>query len=143
VALSCYFARFNDQLSFSFNLSEIGRYYRDYERLMQHWVATIPNPILHVSYEELVRDQERVSREMLGFCGLEWDERCLRFHETERPILTASSWQVRQPMYASSAGRWRNYEKHLRPLIAALGAGPAHTFSGYRNHETERVDVAG
>jgi tetratricopeptide (TPR) repeat protein len=143
VALSCYFARFNDQLSFSFNLSEIGRYYRDYERLMQHWAAAIPNPILHVSYEELVRDQERVSREMLSFCGLEWDERCLRFHETERPILTASSWQVRQPMYASSAGRWRNYEKHLRPLIAALGAGPANAFSGSRNHETERVDVAG
>jgi tetratricopeptide (TPR) repeat protein len=143
IALSCYFARFNDQLSFSFNLSEIGRYYRDYERLMRHWVATIPNPILHVSYEELVRDQERVTKEMLGFCGLEWDERCLRFHETSRPVLTASSWQVRQPMYASSAGRWRNYEKHLRPLSTILGAGRVHDFSGSRRRKTERVDVAG
>jgi tetratricopeptide (TPR) repeat protein len=124
VALSCYFARFNDNLSFSFNLGEIGRYYRDYDRLMTHWRRVIRNPILDVHYETLVTSQEASTRRMLEFCDLQWDEQCLQFHETERTVLTASNWQVRQPMYTSSIGRWQNYRDYLEPLMAALAIGP-------------------
>lgn len=120
VGLSCYFARFHDELSFAFNLVEIGRYYGDYARLMTHWQKVINNPIIEVQYEKLVANQEGETRRILDFCGLDWDEHCLRFYETERAVLTASNWQVRQPVYASSAGRWRHYEAGLEPLIAAL-----------------------
>jgi len=124
VCLSCYFARFKDQLDFSFNLVEIGRYYRDYERLMTHWRSVVQNPMIEVQYEDLVADQEGQTRRMLDFCGLEWDERCLDFHETNRPVLTASNWQIRQPIYKSSIGRWRNYAEFLPPLFASLGMEP-------------------
>lgn len=121
IGLSCYFARFHDQLDFSFNLTEIGRYYCDYERLMAHWTNVISNDILTINYDGLVHDQEGETRRLLEFCELEWDDRCLEFHRTERPVLTASNWQVRQPMYASSAGRWRSYREWLRPMMASMG----------------------
>ncbi len=124
VCLSCYFARFTEELNFSYNLLDVGRYYLDYERLMAHWRRVLPLRMLDVQYEELVGDIEGVSRRMLSHCGLEWDERCLAFHETERMVKTASNWQVRQPLYSSSAGRWRKYESHLGPLIALLGRRP-------------------
>lgn len=124
VCLSCYFARFKEQLDFSFNLVEIGRYYRDYERLMAHWRSILPNPMMEVQYEELIADQEGQTRRMLDFCGLEWDARCLDFHETNRPVLTASNWQIRQPIYKSSIGRWRHYAEFLPPLFASLGLKP-------------------
>ena len=78
-------------------------------------------PMLEVSYEELVSNQEKGSREIIDFCGLEWDDKCLAFHELERPVQTASLWQVRQPIYTSSVGRWRHYEKYLGPLKESLG----------------------
>lgn len=106
---------------FTFNLVEVGRYYRDYARLMDHWREVLPVPMLEVRYEDLVADQEAKSREMISFCGLEWDDRCLAFYETERPVLTASNWQVRQPIYRTSLERWRHYEKYLGPLMDAVG----------------------
>jgi tetratricopeptide (TPR) repeat protein len=121
-SLSCYFARFHDQLNFAFNLVEIGRYYRDYERLMTHWRRIIPNPMLEVQYEKLVVDQKGETQRMLEFCDLTWSDRCLTFHQTEREVLTASNWQVRQPIYSSSVGRWRNYRDFLGPLIAELSS---------------------
>lgn len=121
VGLSCYMARFHDELSFAFNLVDIGRYYRDYERLMTHWRQVVHNPMFEIEYEQLTAEPESTARRMLEFCGLEWDERCLRFYETERPVTTASNWQVRQPVYTSSVGRWQNYKEYLEPLIAALG----------------------
>jgi tetratricopeptide (TPR) repeat protein len=121
VCLSCYFARFKDRLMFTFNLVEVGGYYRDYATLMDHWREVLPVPMLEVRYEELVADQEAKSREMISFCGLEWDDRCLAFYETERPVLTASNWQVRQPIYRTSIERWRHYERYLGPLMDALG----------------------
>ena len=124
VCLSCYFARFKEQLDFSFNLVEIGRYYKDYERLMEHLRSVVRNPMIDVQYEELVADQEGQTRRILDFCGLEWDDRCLDFHATDRPVLTASNWQVRQPIYTSSIGRWRNYAEFLQPLFASLGMEP-------------------
>jgi tetratricopeptide (TPR) repeat protein len=121
IGLSCYFARFQNEMSFAFNLVEIGRYYCDYERLMAHWRQVVGNPMIEVQYEALIADQEGETRRLLEFCGLEWDERCLKFYDTERAVLTASSWQVRQPVYASSVGRWQHYKEWLEPLFAALG----------------------
>ncbi len=121
IIISCYFARFKEQLAFSYNLLEAARYVRDYERLMDHWRQTLPIPIYETRYDELVTDQEQKSREIIEFCGLQWDDACLQFHENKRPVLTASNWQVRQPMYSSSVERWRNYEKFLAPLQTVLG----------------------
>jgi tetratricopeptide (TPR) repeat protein len=121
IGLSCYFARFHDELTFAFNLVEIGRYYRDYERIMGHWRQVVQNRMIEVQYEQLVADPEAGARRILDFCGLGWDDRCLKFYETERAVLTASNWQVRQPVYTSSIGRWRYYRDYLDPLIAALG----------------------
>ena len=119
VCLSCYSQDFLAQ-PFSHDLGHIGLYYREYERLMAHWRAVLPLPVLEVGYEELVSDPEGVSRGMIEFCGLDWDPACLDFHRTQRPILTASHWQARQPLYDSAIGRWKNYEAHLAPLKAAL-----------------------
>jgi len=119
--LSCYFRDFSRGQEFSYDLGNLGRFYREYERLMDHWRAVLPRPMYEVQYEELVSDQERVSRELVEFCGLAWHPDCLRFHENTRPVQTASRWQVRQPMYATSIGRWKHYDAHLGPLKEALG----------------------
>jgi hypothetical protein len=88
---------------------------------MNHWRRTLPLAMLDVQYEELVADLEGRSRRLLDFLSLPWEPACLEFHRTETTILTSSSWQVRQPIYQSSVGRWRHYERHLRPLLEVLG----------------------
>ena len=122
--LSCYFQEFAHGQPFARDLDHLGRYYRDYQRLMAHWHKVLPSSILDVPYEGLVADQESWSRKLVAFLGLPWDERCLAFYEKERLVRTASFWQVRQPIYASSIGRWRHYAKHLGPLFHALGVAP-------------------
>lgn len=119
--LSCYFQNFANGLSFTYDLEHLGVVYRHYTRLMAHWRRVLPMRILDVQYEDLVARPEMVSRDIVAFCNLQWDARCLAFHAHERPVKTASLWQVRQPIYASSIGRWRRYEHHLRPLLEALG----------------------
>ncbi len=121
--LSCYFQYFTSVIPFTRDLRALGRYHADYRRLMDHWQKVLPLPILDVPYEEMVADQEGLSRRLLQFCGLEWDDACLGFHKTERTVKTASNWQVRQPIYKTSIGRWRAYEKFLGPLREALDAG--------------------
>ncbi len=122
--LSCYFLDFTGWLPFTYDLTKLGQYYHQYLRLMAHWRTALPTPVLEVRYEDLVADKEAVSRRMIAFCGLDWDDACLAFHETDRPILTGSHWQARQSIYKSSVGRWRRYEQHLGPLKQALaGAG--------------------
>jgi len=118
--LSCYFQAFTGHHPYAQDLGDLGFYYREYERLMAHWREVLPIPMLDVQYEELVADQEAQSRRIVEFAGLEWDDRCLRFHETERAVATASHDQVRRPMYSGSMARWRHYEAHLGPLLAAL-----------------------
>ena len=108
-------------MNFSSSLETLALCYRQYLRLMTHWREVLPAPIFEVNYEDLVANQETVSRDLVDFCGLDWDERCLAFHENPRPVLTASALQVRQPMYHSSVGRWKKYRAHLKPLIEALG----------------------
>ena len=87
---------------------------------MEHWRQVLPVPMLEVDYEELVADLETWSRAIVAWCGLEWDPACLEFHKTSRPVRTSSVEQVRQPIYTSSVGRWKNYERSLAPLFANL-----------------------
>ncbi|NIR30129.1 MAG: tetratricopeptide repeat protein [Gammaproteobacteria bacterium] len=126
--VSCYLQNFVNGLRFTYDMEHLGIAYRGYERLIAHWREALPLRMLDVQYEALVADLEQVSRELIEFLELPWDERCLAFHEQERDVRTASFWQVRQPLYASSVGRWRRYEKHLDPLIHAL-AGGGHAVS--------------
>ena len=124
--LSCYTKLFAAQQAFSYNQTELGRFHGAYQRLMAHWRAVLPaSHFLEVDYEALVEDVETQVRRMLDFLNLPWDEAVLRFHETERPIRTASSNQVRKPIYRSSAGRWRKHAAELQPLLATLGAEDA------------------
>lgn len=118
--LSCYFQNFSGSIPFAYDLRELGQFYLAYRRLMAHWQQVLRVPMRDVPYEGLVRDQEAMSRNLVNFAGLAWDDRCLRFHESKRIVLTSSNAQVRKPMYSSSIGRWKAYEKHLGPLLEAL-----------------------
>jgi outer membrane receptor protein involved in Fe transport/tetratricopeptide (TPR) repeat protein len=119
--LSCFKQCFAAGQTFTYDLAGLGRYYRQYLAVMDHWDAVLPGKVLHVSYEELVNAPETVIRAMLAHCGLDFESQCLRFHETKRAIRTASSEQVRQPMSASGIGYWRNFERELAPLRHSLG----------------------
>jgi tetratricopeptide (TPR) repeat protein len=120
--VSCFSKLFAGEQSQTYNLGELGRYYRAYHGLMAHWRQALPTgTFLDVQYEEVVADTEAQARRILDYCGLEWDARVLDFHRNERPVKTASSSQVRQPIYGSSVARWRNYEKFLGPLLQELG----------------------
>jgi LPS sulfotransferase NodH len=115
--LSIYFQIFSNTHTYANDLEDIAHYFTQYYRLMQHWRSTLgEGAILDVPYEELVQDPEPWIRKMVQFAGLPWDPRCLDFHQTERTVVTASNWQVRQRITKSSAGRWRNYESYLGPL---------------------------
>ncbi len=105
---------------FANRLGNIGAFYAAYRRLMEHWKSVLDGPVLDVSYERLTTDQEALSRELVDFVGLEWDDRCLRFHENRRTVETATIDQVRRPMYRSSVGRWRQYKTQLAPIMAVL-----------------------
>jgi tetratricopeptide (TPR) repeat protein len=118
---SCYSKLFLNGLNHTYDLGELGRYYRLYDSLMAHWRRVLPEvAILEVQYETLVNDFETQTRRIADFCGLAWSERFLAFHKNDRAVRTHSQAQVRQPLFASSIGRWRNYEKHLKPLRDAL-----------------------
>lgn len=98
---------------FTYDVFELADYYREYHKIMTHWHDVLPGKVLDVHYEQTVLDLERQVREILEFCGLPFEEQCVRFHETERSIWTASSEQVRQPIYKDALGRWRHYGKEL------------------------------
>ena len=120
--LSCFTQLFKDGQEFTYDLAELGRYYVDYARLMEHWRKVLPDgAFLDVRYEDIVADQEAQSRRLIEYCGLEWDDACLDFHQSKRAVRTASMARVRQPIYKSSVERWRPYEKFLGPLFDALG----------------------
>jgi tetratricopeptide (TPR) repeat protein len=126
--ISCFSKLFSAEQNHTYDLSELGRYYKHYEHLMAHWRRVLPaGRILDVRYEDLVADLEKEARRIVSHCGLPWDERCLSFHKTDRPVRTASASQVRQPIYNSAVGRWRVYEEHIGPLLRALGTAPART----------------
>jgi tetratricopeptide (TPR) repeat protein len=120
--LSCYFTDFAEGNEFSFNLAHLAAYYRDYRKLMDHWKQMLSIPMIEVRYEDMVGDKEGQTRRLLEFLDLPWDERCLNFHQNKRYVPTASRDQVRKPIYSSSVGRWKHYEKHI-PELLELGDG--------------------
>jgi tetratricopeptide (TPR) repeat protein len=123
--MDCCFSTFKqhfaDGQAFSYDLADLGRYYRCYLSLMDHWDAVLPGKVLHVQHENLVQDPEAHIRRILDHCGLPFEVACLNFHQTRRSVRTASAEQVRQPIYTSSVGYWRHFETELQPLRRALG----------------------
>lgn len=119
--LSCYSKLFAGHHPYSYDLGELGRYWRAYDGLMQHWRRVLPDGVLlDVRYEDVVADLEREARRMVAHCGLDWDPACLRFHETARPVRTASTAQVRQPLYRDAIGRWADHPELYEKLLRAL-----------------------
>lgn len=107
---------FKQAYPFSYDLEELGHYFLAYQKLMRHWHQCMPGKILDVSYENLTVNQESESRRLVSFCGLAWEDACLEFHKNSAPSMTASLAQVRQPVYTTSVGRWRNYQEELQVL---------------------------
>ena len=108
--------------NYTFDLEDTAFFYRKFDALMAHWRAALPaDQFMEVYYEDIVHDQENQTRALLNFCGLPWEEACMRFHENTAAVSTASSVQVRQPLYSGSIGRWKKYGHMLTPLRAALG----------------------
>jgi Flp pilus assembly protein TadD len=121
---SCFENDFGDHLAFSYDMTELGRRYAAYRTMMAHWRRVLPaGRMLEIDYEALVSDLPGEARRLLAHCGLDWDERCLNFHDTRRAVFTQSQAQVRRPLYATSIGRWRRFEKQLGPLAEAMGEG--------------------
>ncbi len=124
--LSIYFQHFEATNTYTHDLGDLAHYYQEYRRLMAHWQSVLPaDSVLQVPYEGLVADVQTWARRMLDFIGLPWDSRCLEFHLTARPVVTASKWQIRQRLFGSSVGRWRNYERFVAPLTPLLEPGSA------------------
>jgi tetratricopeptide (TPR) repeat protein len=119
VAVSCWMTNFR-QIRWANDLDHITSRFREYQRLMEHWQSTLPLPLLHIDYEDTVADFENVAQRLLAWCGLEWEPACLDFHQTKRPVRTASVTQVRQPIYTRSVARWKHYEPALASLFAQL-----------------------
>jgi tetratricopeptide (TPR) repeat protein len=120
--VSCFSKLFTAEQNHTYDLAELGRYYRRYQALMAHWRRVLPpGRILEVRYEDTVLDFENTAKRIVDYCGLGWDARCLDFHRTERPVRTASAAQVRRPIYRDAIGRWRHYGPHLGPLLDELG----------------------
>jgi tetratricopeptide (TPR) repeat protein len=120
--VSCYSKLFTTGLSFTYDLAELGRYYRAYSELIAHWRSVLPpGAMLDVAYEDVVDDLEGQARRLIDYCGLPWDDCCLGFHHNARPVRTASAVQVRQPLFRGSLQRWRHYAAGLGPLLEALG----------------------
>lgn len=121
--LSCYFQNFGDRHDYSFNLEHLAIHYRQYQQIMAHWKNVLDIPIMKVVYEEHVAEPERFARSLIQYCGLEWEDQCLRFHESKRVVHTSSYEQVRRPIYSDSVQRWKHYERYLGPLKRGLGMG--------------------
>lgn len=119
--LSCFTKQFSGRQDFAYDLAELGTFYAAYKRMMAHWRAIMPaDRFIEVRYEDVVDDLEAQARRLTAFCGLAWNDACLDFHNTVRPVRTASANQVRKPIYRSSMQRWRPYERHLHALIEAM-----------------------
>lgn len=118
--LSCFMHKFSESHGYNADLDTVGQYYREYRRLMDHWLTVLPADILHMQYEETVGDLDARARSLIDFAGLPWDPACLSFHTTERTVRTPSRWQVRQPIYTTSIKRWTRYGDAVAPLKSAL-----------------------
>lgn len=118
--LSLYFHGFNPMHSYTTDMQMLGNYYREYQRLMSHWSDVLDIPVMNIRYEDIVDNLEQSARGMLAFCGLDWSDNCLNFHENRRFVKTPSYDQVRQPIYTGSVNRWMNYREFIAPLESSL-----------------------
>jgi tetratricopeptide (TPR) repeat protein len=118
--LSCYFQQFAGYHDYAYDLEDLGNHYNEYKRLMNYLRDEADIPFFEVQYEDLIHNTEEVSRKMIDYCDLEWDEQCLRYYESDQIVRTASYEQARQPIYTSSIEKWKHYESHLQPLLDAL-----------------------
>lgn len=105
---------------YAYSLEELGEYYNSYKDIMEEWRVLTNNEIFYLDYEKLINSQEEVTSSLLSFCNLEWEDSCLHFYKTNRNNKTASSVQVRQPLYSSSVNLWEKYREELKPLISTL-----------------------
>jgi hypothetical protein len=119
--LSCYRILFAEGHQWTYDLGQLGRYYKRYWDMMKHWEAQFPGVMHQARYEDNVADVEGQAKKLIAYLGLEWDEKCLSFYNTDRPVKTASASQVRKPIYTTSTNRWRRYEKYLGPLLEEIG----------------------
>jgi hypothetical protein len=118
--LSIYFLHLDHGMSYALDLADIAHYYVQYRRLMAHWQTLYGADIFDLDYDALVREPRSTLDRLMQFCGLEWEEACLSFEQGTRAVKTASVWQVREPLYRRSSGRWRNYAAHIAPLQKSL-----------------------
>jgi hypothetical protein len=122
--LACCFSLYKQHFArgqgFSYDLTDIGRYYLDYAKLMAHFDSVLPGRMHRIIYEQLITSPENEIRKLLGYCGLPFEENCLHFHANPRPVRTASSEQVRRPLFTDSVEHWRHYEEWLEPLKTLL-----------------------
>ena len=115
---SNYIRLFKDDMRFTYSQNAIGNYYKNYQKLMEHWKKVLPkNFIFHLKYEDMIKDTENQAKKLTEFLGLEWDPNCLNFYNNKRNVKTASMMQVRKPIYKSSISRWKNFSINLSPLI--------------------------
>ncbi len=121
-AVSCWMTHFRE-LRWTNDPQHIASRFHEYRRMMEHWRQVLPVPLLEVDYEETVANLEGVARKLVAWCGLAWEPDCLDFHRAKRPVRTASAIQVRQPVFATSVGRWRHYEPYLAELLRGLPSG--------------------
>jgi hypothetical protein len=126
---SCFKQHFAGGHHFSYKLENIATYYNEYLRLMDHWQKVLPGKVLTLQYEDMVADTEATVRQLLAHCGVPFEEKCLRFFDNKRPVRTASSEQVRQPIYNKSVDYWKHFETELEPLAKALGTETLNRFS--------------
>lgn len=122
IAISCFTELFDLEQDYTTRFEDFGAYVLHHDALMAHWDAVLPMPVHALRYEDLIADPEPTIRALLDYCGLDWDPACLDFHTTDRTVQTPSRWQVRQPIYRTSVGRWRRYEDHMAPLTQILAA---------------------
>ena len=122
VAISCWKAHFQG-VRWANDQEHIASRFYEHQRIMEHWRKVLPVPLLEVDYEETVADLESVARRLVDWCGLKWEPKCLEFHQTKRPVSTASAVQVRQPIFRTSVGRWKHYEQALASLLSAIPGG--------------------
>ena len=118
--LSIFFQNFHSGHKYAFDLDNLVIWYKEYDRLMNHWLSLFDEKILTVNYESIINNTEEIVRDIISYCNLEWQDECLQFHKSKRTINTASNWQVKQPIYKTSNQRWKNYEKFIPELIDGL-----------------------
>ena len=123
VGLSCYFQNFITDYSWATSLENIGHFISFHNRLLSHWRASYKDCVYELSYEAMIADPEAVTRGLIEFIGLPWDDVCLAFYKNKNPVYTASNWQVRQPIYSTSVNRSKSYKDHLKPLCEVLHSG--------------------